>query len=85
MALLTGIEGDIPEAMKKMNSMGVKDIIMTLGSKGSALWDGKNIEIIPAKKANAVDATAAGDSKKLHRENFNQLRPFGRLKSCKDT
>ena len=62
MALLTGIEGDITSTMKKMNSMGVKDIIMTLGSKGSALWDGENIEIIPAKKVNAVDATAAGDT-----------------------
>ncbi len=61
-ALMTGIEGDVESAMKKLNEMGVKDIILTLGSKGSAIWDGKKAEIVPARKVKAVDATAAGDT-----------------------
>ena len=61
-ALMTGIEGNIEAAMKKLNEMGVKDIILTLGSRGSAIWDGERAEIIPAKKVKAVDATAAGDT-----------------------
>ena len=42
--------------------MGVKDVIITLGSKGSLVcYDGKN-EFVPAIKVDAVDATAAGDT-----------------------
>lgn len=62
MALLTGVEGDITLAMKKLQEMGVKDIILTLGSKGSAIWNGESYEIVPAQKVKAVDATAAGDT-----------------------
>lgn len=61
-ALMTGIEGDIEAAMTKLNEMGVKDVILTLGSKGSAIWDGKTAEIVPAQKVKAVDTTAAGDT-----------------------
>ena len=61
-ALLTGVEGDIALAMKKLHEMGVKDIILTLGSKGSAIWNGDGYELVPAQKVKAVDATAAGDT-----------------------
>lgn len=61
-ALLTGVEGDIALAMKKLHEMGVKDIILTLGSKGSAIWNGEGYELVPAQKVKAVDATAAGDT-----------------------
>ena len=61
-AILTGIKGNIEEAFKKLNAMGVNDIILTLGSEGSALWDGEKAEIIPARKVKAIDATAAGDT-----------------------
>ena len=61
-ALLTGVEGDITLAMKKLQEMGVQDIILTLGSKGSAIWNGSGYETVPAQKVKAVDATAAGDT-----------------------
>ena len=61
-ALLTGINGDNEAAIRKLVDMGVKDIILTLGSKGSAVWNGNGIDIVPAKKVKAVDATAAGDT-----------------------
>lgn len=61
-ALMTGIDGDIEAAMRRLNAMGVKDIILTLGSKGSAIWDGEKAEIVPARKVKAIDATAAGDT-----------------------
>jgi len=61
-ALLTGIEGDITLAMKKLHEMGVQDIILTMGSKGSAIWNGEGYELVPAQKVKAVDATAAGDT-----------------------
>ncbi len=61
-ALLTGVEGDIAAAMKKLHDMGVKDIILTLGSKGSAIWNGDGYDLVPAQKVKAVDATAAGDT-----------------------
>lgn len=61
-ALITGIKDDIEAAMRRLNEMGVKDIILTLGSKGSAIWDGGKVEIVPACRVRAVDATAAGDT-----------------------
>lgn len=61
-ALMTGVKNDIEAAMNKIKDMGVGDVILTLGSKGSAiLVDGKP-EVIPACKVKAVDATAAGDT-----------------------
>ena len=36
-ALMTGIENDVDAAMEKLQDMGVHDIILTLGSKGSAI------------------------------------------------
>lgn len=61
-SIMTGIDNDIEAAMSKLNEMGVKDVILTLGSKGSAIWNGKNAEIVPAQKVKAVDTTAAGDT-----------------------
>jgi len=61
-ALMTGIDGDVNAAMAKLSAMGVKNVLFTLGSKGSAIWNGKEAEIVPAQKVNAVDATAAGDT-----------------------
>lgn len=61
-ALMTGVQNDIEAAMNRIKDMGVGDVILTLGSKGSAiLVDGKP-EVIPACKVKAVDATAAGDT-----------------------
>ena len=36
-------------------------LIVTLGSQGAAAWDGKLLQI-PARKANVVDTTGAGDT-----------------------
>lgn len=61
-ALMTGIKEDIDAAMNELSLMGVKNILFTLGSKGSAVWTGSEALIVPAQKVNAVDATAAGDT-----------------------
>ena len=42
--------------------MGVKYVIITLGSKGAALVSKEKAELIPAIKVVAIDTTAAGDS-----------------------
>ncbi|KYH29033.1 MULTISPECIES: ribokinase [Clostridium] len=63
---LTGIEVSNLEnakiAAKKLLEKGVKYVIITLGSKGAALINNENAEIIPAFKVKAIDTTAAGDS-----------------------
>lgn len=64
--LMTGVklinEQSFITAVENFNRMGVKDVIITLGSKGSLVChDGKN-EFVPAIKVDAVDATAAGDT-----------------------
>jgi len=49
-------------AAKAMNAKGVGKVIVTMGSKGSLLWDGKESRTIKAHKVKAVDTTAAGDT-----------------------
>ena len=55
-------ENDISKAASKMIEKGVKELIVTLGSKGS-LYINKEISFFkPAYKVKAIDTTAAGDS-----------------------
>lgn len=64
--ILTGINpsGDVELALavKKLYSMGVKKVIITLGARGAAVAEGQNIDYIPARKVKAVDTTSAGDT-----------------------
>lgn len=62
---LTGIEVvdmvSAENAAKKLYSKGVKRVVITMGSRGSYLYDNGEGVFIPAHKVSAVDATAAGD------------------------
>ena len=49
------------EAARKIASMGVCNVIITLGAKGALVFDGEHCEVVPAYKIQAVDTTAAGD------------------------
>ena len=64
--IITGIkvvdEASMAEAAKEMRAMGVKIVIITLGSKGVYFDDGSKHGIIPAFKVQALDTTAAGDT-----------------------
>ena len=56
---------DRDSALKAADAMvgkGVKKIIVTLGSKGSLIYDGQSVSDIAAFKVKAVDTTAAGDT-----------------------
>lgn len=59
---LTGYS-DIINGAKLLNSWGVKEILVTLGSVGSVIYDGINFYRIPAYiPNNIVDATGCGDT-----------------------
>ena len=64
--IMTGVdvkdEESRSEAVKAFNRMGVKDVIITLGSKGSLVCTEGRQTFVPARKVKAVDATAAGDT-----------------------
>lgn len=66
LALLSGDCTDSVEAamsaVEKLKAAGAKDIIVTLGSKGSMVCNGDGPVLIPARKVEAVDTTAAGDT-----------------------
>lgn len=66
LALMTGMKTDtheeIKEAGEKLLNLGVKDLIVTLGSKGSLHLNREVCEFHSAYKVKAVDTTAAGDS-----------------------
>ena len=49
-------------AAKAIYDMGPKNVIVTLGSDGSLVYDGAMFMRVEALKVNAVDTTAAGDT-----------------------
>ncbi len=49
------------EAAQVIYSKGVKNVIITMGSKGALIFDGTDYVFIEAQKVEAVDTTAAGD------------------------
>lgn len=62
----TGIPVNDEESAQKaadaLRAKGVKDILMTMGSKGSMCFTSEGSFFTPSKKVNAVDTTAAGDT-----------------------
>jgi len=63
---LTGIEivdvASAAEAIHKLQQLGVRDAMITVGSRGVIIKDGPNVTCVPAYKVDAVDTTAAGDT-----------------------
>ena len=55
-------DDDILIAAKKLVDKGVKNVIVSLGSKGSLLVNAQGYKKYDAISVNAVDTTAAGDS-----------------------
>jgi ribokinase len=50
------------EAANTISSKGVENVIITLGSMGAMVKDGDLFYEVPAKKIEAIDTTAAGDT-----------------------
>ena len=62
MEVLTGYD-DIAMAAKQLYDWGVKEVLITLGSMGSVIYDGTTFHKIPAyKPKEVVDATGCGDT-----------------------
>ena len=65
-ATISGIEvatdEDIPAAMERLQTLGVQDVIVTLGSKGACTTIDGKMTTVPSRKVDAVDTTAAGDT-----------------------
>ena len=62
LGIITNTLNEIEAAAQKLLNMGVKELIVTLGSQGSLHLNKKGSTIHSAYKVNAVDTTAAGDS-----------------------
>lgn len=60
--ILTGISDDIEKAVRRLSGLGVKNIVMTMGSRGSAVYQNGRCTLVEACKVDAIDATAAGDT-----------------------
>lgn len=62
MEVLTG-EADTRKAAQKLYDWGIKEVVITLGSMGSIIYNGKDFYPIPAYKPTQVlDATGCGDT-----------------------
>lgn len=53
---------DLKDLYPLFSEMGVKRLLVTLGSKGSAYFDGKELVVAKPYPVEAVDTTAAGDT-----------------------
>ena len=65
LAKLSGLkemdERSIRRGARKILAKGVKQVLVTMGSKGVLWVNDKTEQIVPARKVEAVDTTAAGD------------------------
>ena len=63
MEALTGYT-DVRKAARVLSEWGVKEIVITLGSRGSVIYDGTYFYGIPAYRpmTSVVDATGCGDT-----------------------
>lgn len=65
-ALMTGIEANDEAGAAKaacaLKEKGVRDVIVTMGSKGSMVYHNGTGTFVPSRKVKAVDTTAAGDT-----------------------
>lgn len=55
-------EESASEACAFFHRKGVKNVVITMGSQGVFVSDGKKTLIIPCRKVNAIDTSGAGDS-----------------------
>jgi sugar/nucleoside kinase (ribokinase family) len=62
MEVLTGFS-DIVKASEQLYAWGVKEVLITLGSAGSVIYDGTVFHKIPAyKPIKVINATGCGDT-----------------------
>ena len=57
-----GDEAGASEAVKALQAKGVKDVIVTMGSKGSLICEGEGRDFVQARRVKAIDTTGAGDT-----------------------
>ena len=66
LSILTGMPtntlGEIKAAAQTLVDKGLKNVIVTMGSKGSMWLTKEDYLVVPAVKVDAVDTTGAGDS-----------------------
>ncbi|MBO9657857.1 MAG: ribokinase [Chitinophagaceae bacterium] len=64
-SMLSGIDvtdlESAKEAAKLIHAMGVKNVVITMGSLGAVVFNGEQHHLIPAHAVKTVDTTAAGD------------------------
>jgi len=61
-ALTDGIESVEDQAAALMTKLGCREVVITLGSKGAFVTDGKRAEMIFAPSVDSVDTIGAGDT-----------------------
>lgn len=84
MEALTG-EADTRKAAQRLYEWGVKEVVITLGSLGSIIFDGKDFYTIPAyKPSEVIDATGCGDTymtgylyKRVQGADYQEAGKFG--------
>ena len=79
----TDTDEEIKAACEKLLDIGVKELIVTLGSKGSLHINREKSQFHSAYMVKAIDTTAAGDSfiggfvKALNKNNIDEAIEFG--------
>lgn len=63
-ALPINTEAESRDAARELLALGVGNVVLTLGSRGALVLDGKteSFTLVPARRVEVVDTTAAGDA-----------------------
>jgi ribokinase len=61
LALLTQTDS-VEEGVSRLRALGVKQVVVTLGGDGAAVFDDEQVYQIPPQHVSVVDTTAAGDA-----------------------
>lgn len=81
-------EEQIVEAARSLIKKGIKTVIVTIGSKGAVLVTKEDYKVLPSRRVEAVDTTAAGDTftaafalKLMEGSNYEEAIRFGNVVS----
>jgi ribokinase len=56
------VTGSWGKLFERLSAEGVRRLVVTLGSRGAAIYGGREETVVPAPKVDAVDTTGAGDA-----------------------
>src|SRR5690606_36719900 len=59
--IISGVD-NLANGVQVIHQLGTETVAVTLGSKGTLISNGQQIETVPSTKVDSIDSTGAGDA-----------------------